>query len=305
VKNMAKAIAKRGKAKRIAWGESSDVFLLPKERAVKGGRVLRIERRIGGKPAAEVLRGVGIDARRTSDGFGRYHTMRLAQVLFPEHVIKMTALQSTQVSLGRTKQTAPRFYSKYYPLPKRISTEGKKVREMIRLAHLGKAGRKKVLAAVRAFDKLARKKFPELIPTATKLKKAGFLVPHPELNFTIHKGKIMFYEVRLREMEGFYDPKITAAFIAKIEELPRREARKLLAQGIRTICESEVYGARKRLSGDGWELVSGLVTRAMGKKAITAEEALKILRVFEKLVYKKNQRQDVERLLRSIRLSRD
>jgi len=243
-------------AKRLAWGESADVFLLPKSRAKRGGRVLRVERRIWGN-------------KQKFDSFAgeRHFTiMQLAKKFFPENVINLTHFEFKR---------APRYYSTYSPAPKGLEGEFAQVRQTIRDAHAKKISTNKAREEVWKFDEKMRTLFPQLIPTAQKLERAGFRIPHPELNFTIKNGKIVFYEVELRQLNFdslIYD---LSKEISKRAKTSKTNAKELAIETITTalpFVSSRVNPEKYLLSGEANDAIQHTLTEMLGQKVISTED---------------------------------
>jgi len=254
------------KVKKIAWGESADVYLLPKTMAKKGGRVVRIERRYFGKKTK-----LGPKA-----GIIAFNEMRLAHLLFPKNVIKMTAVQVKHLPLFQA--FTPRYYSKHYPLPAKIKQEALHIKNLIKQAHKGNATG--VLAEVKAFDKKARAMFPDLVPTAKKMAKAGVVVPHPELNFTVHKGKIMFYEAEIDFRRGIKEDLLrllTNKAVSNAKKMTKKDARKFFVEFYKTLCERSLAVNKNRISGNLSSELIELGSRFEREGIISREEREKFI----------------------------
>ncbi len=243
-------------AKRIAWGESADVFLLPKSRAKRRGRVLRVERRAWGN-------------KQKLDSFaGERHfaIMQLAKKFFPENLINITHFEFKH---------APRYYSTYCPAPKGLEREFAQIRHTIRDAHAKKVSTEKAKAEILKFDQKMQKMFPELIQTAHKLELAGFRVPHPELNFTIKNGKIVFYEVELRQLNFDILINDLSAEIIRRARTSKTNAKQL---GIETITTALPFVSNRvnpetyLLSGEANDAIQHTLTVMLGQKIISTED---------------------------------
>ncbi len=236
-----KAAKKKKRAKKLAWGESADVYLLPRGRVRLGARVVRIERRFRG----ELIK------FSHKKGLCTYYCFRIARLLFPEHVINVRGLKPFGKKAGKLDAT-PKYYSKYYPLPRKAKADIEHIRRRIEAAHKGKADWGKIKEEVKAFDKKMREIYPGLIPTAKKLEEAGFVVPHPELNFTVHKGKIMFFEIELkRGTEVDVWKPVLHRILSRVKMMRKPEARRLFINALKLICRYElVLSNEKRIRGD-------------------------------------------------------
>ena len=125
--------------------------------------------------------------------------MQLARMLFPGNVIRVTRLSAPRGKFGE-------IHSDHYPLAPQIKQEALEIRGKILGAHkrmeLMDGDEKaaefhRVKSEVEEYDEKIRKKFPQVAQSARMLEAAGFSVPHPEVNFTIRDGKVVFYEVDL------------------------------------------------------------------------------------------------------------
>ena len=297
-KGTKKATPDKTRTKRIAWGESADVFLLPIEKAVKGGRVLRLERRMWG-PLFSKRRAPAEIAKIHADA--SYYAVKIARTLFPEHIIDMTAVQTTKKVGGKTKPTAPRYYSKYYPFPVESREEMHHIRERIRTAHRGKAKKSVVKAEVKAFDKKMRLRYPELIPTVKKIEAAGFFVPHPEMKFTVRRGKIVFYEVELTSIEREKLRQVFTSLLPIAKAMSKSKAKTMLAQTMRLMCERKLGFADKRLSGKLWANMNNAIQAFLDNKIITADEADFLSTLTARLAYAKSPG-EARPLLRKLKL---
>lgn len=291
--------AKRGR--RIAWGESADVYLYPKGRFPFGVRVRRVERRSKGKK-------MDIPARST---YRTFFETKLAHLLFPENVINLVGLKPPKG--GRV----PEYYSKYYPLPKKAGKDILRMRELIRLAHARKVPKEDVWEAVRKFDRKMRRMFPELIPTAKALEEAGFIVPHPEINFTLHNGKIMFFEVFAGKKvrvgsrgQGIQDrPRVILPMhLQRLEQIakqiPREKARLLAAETIKGICKLNMAGDySKSLQGDAYDAIENALGNLVDDGVLNNGESAAILKKIGALVWEKIGPKEARKTIASISLA--
>ena len=234
-------MAKQPRMTRLAWGESADVFLLPKKRSMLGARVVRIEKRFRGMPWVWEI--------TPNWGLVHYYRMKLANLLFPEHIISMRGVVTHKKTARGLQPTYPQWYSKYYALPQKARREIQGIQKRIQASHQGKAAFKEVKADVAAFDKSMRQRYPAIIETAKRMGEAGLVVPHPELNFTVHNGRIVFFEVELKPGSARFD-KIFETVLLRAKSIPRENAKKLFLQVLRLVCEIELAESQKNISGN-------------------------------------------------------
>ena len=213
----------------------------------------------------------------------------------------MTAVQTTKKIGGKTKPTAPRYYSKYYPFPAESRDEMHHIRERIRTAHSGKAKKSVVKAEVKAFDKKMRLRYLKLIPTAKKIEAAGFFVPHPEMNFTVRRGKIVFYEVELTSVKSDKLRQIFTSLLPIAKTLPKPKAKTLLTQTMRLMCERKLGFADTSLSGKIWDNMDNAITEFLKNKIITNDDAFLLLSFTRGLAGTKSP-EEARRLLRKLKL---
>ncbi len=270
------------RVERITWGESADVMRLPTERE-DGSEVVRVERRKGGQQHDSSHQAAVV----------RFHQMRLANILFPEHVIELTDFQSKREVWGEMQPRPPRFFSRYYPLPTESRQEMLATRELIRRAHSGLEDDESVKRAVSAHDLRMRERYPELTPTAKKLEAAGFKVPHPEMNFTIHNGKVVFYEAYFQGRQKTQEfsqinssdmDLIEKEMLRQMGEKTREDARKLFIGVFKTLCQffGRFRGDERMLGDHNRVLVSNLEA-AHGGKYITHDEEKRLFNVVSHL----------------------
>jgi len=293
---MIKAKSRTNRPKRIAWGESADVLRLPKRLRRFGASVVRIERRYRGKQA-----NISPESARS-----RYYPMKLAALLFPENVIELRGLQVSKKTPKGLVQIAPRYYSPYYPVPPKARKEISQMRDKIRLAHEGKVEWEKMEKEIDVFDSRMREMFPDLIPAARKIEAAGFIVPHPEINFTVRNGKIMFYEVELKtggEKEtrgGEMSKKPIDAAVSMAKKMQKEEARRFSADAIKLCCKcNSEYG--NSISGSLYSFLTRASDELFSGGIISKREWREWSEAFGKLYLSKS-KAEAEEAIKRIRL---
>ncbi|MBI5554182.1 MAG: hypothetical protein HY917_05595, partial [Candidatus Diapherotrites archaeon] len=162
-----------------------------------------------------------------------YHGLRLASLLFPGHFAEPKAFRESSLY---TKPVADEtnvleFKRKYYQ----------------------EAYRKKRLKEFRMQeDEKIRERVPGLEPLARQMKEAGIEIPHPEVNFHIQNGKIVFFEIHQLNLNKIYQT---------VKALPEPLKKKALLQMAGLLYESmdsedrKIHGSKtefmKRFAGIG------------------------------------------------------
>lgn len=286
----------QAKPKRIAWGESADVYLLPKKRARFGARVVRIERRFIGMPFKRLPEPKG--------ALMHYFTMRLAHLLFPDNIINVRGvITHKRTPTGNLKPTFAEHYSPYYGLPKKARTEMLRIRKLIEGAYKGKFEDSFVRAELTRYDEKMRAMFPQLIETANRLAKAGFLVPHPEINFTVRNGKIVFFEAELTEVSRKDFFPILETISERARQMPKQKARAILLQSLNMICRTELnWRAGVRIKGNTASSLQKTIFDFSDREIITKDEAMGLRSVISALNFSQNKK-DATAALSQLRLT--
>jgi hypothetical protein len=217
---------KENRPQRIGWGESADVLRLP-EPFGNGSEVVRITRRQGGTKLGRIGFGIAL-----AEGLNNFYSLKTANLVAPEHYIQVTGYEHERTVTDKKgeKINIPRpfrMYSRYYPLPPDSAKEINAIKARLRDHYRGRVDEATMRREMSEFDRLMEERYPLLMPTAEKVRQLGFPPAHPQVNFTVHNGKILFYEAEpicLGHMDSCL--KSNTGIIMAVSEIPDATVRR-------------------------------------------------------------------------------